>query len=145
MFQASGEKSPRLNFSGILFPLIVAILLGATSLAFGQATAGLGAISGTIRDASNSPVPDAKVVVSNPSLGLTREQTTTDGGLFAAPALVPAKGYQVSVTKAGFTAFEAKDLVVQVGETVNLNISLTVGAIAQTVDVIAAPPVDDVK
>jgi hypothetical protein len=114
--------------------------------AYGQATAGLGAISGTVLDASGSPVPDAKVIVSNTALGLNRELATTPAGIFAAPALVPEKGYQVTVEKQGFSKYDASNLVVQVGEVVNLNITLVIGSIAQQVEVTSsAPAVDDVK
>jgi hypothetical protein len=114
--------------------------------AWGQATAGLGAISGTVRDSSGSPVPAAKVVVANSSLGLTRELNTNDAGMFAAPALVPAQGYRVTVSKQGFGNYEAASLVVQVGEVLNLNVALAVGTISTQVEVAAAAPiVDDVK
>src|ERR1039457_1180869 len=61
---------------------------------FAQATAGLGAVSGTVLDASGAPVGGAKVSVANPSLGVTRELTTTDGGIFVAPALARAVCYR---------------------------------------------------
>ena len=122
----------------------VVFLLSAA--AWGQATAGLGTISGTVRDASGSAVSGAKVTVSNPSLGLVRELTTTDAGIFSAPALVPADGYKVAVSKPGFTAYESADLPLRVGETVNLNVGLTIGAVATQVEVMAeAPAVDDTK
>jgi hypothetical protein len=122
-------------------------LLVALSVAlWGQATAGLGTISGTVRDATGSAVPGAKVVVSNAALGLTRELLTTDAGIFAAPALTPAEGYSVAVTKEGFSAYQAKDLPVRVGEATNLNVALAVGTISQNVEVTAAALViDDVK
>src|SRR5258708_19655473 len=112
----------------------------------GQATAGLGSILGTVRDASGAPVPGARVVVSNPQKGINREFTTTDAGLFAAPALVPSDGYKVTVTKQGFATYEASDLVLQVGANLDLRISLKVGAVAERVEVVASAPVlDDTK
>ena len=120
---------------------LLSLLLSAA--AWCQATAGLGAISGTIRDASGSAVPSAKVVVSNTALGVTREITTTDAGIFAAPALTPARGYTVKIEKSGFAAYEATDISLQVGETVNLNVTLTVGAVTQSVDVTAAAELVD--
>ena len=79
---------------GVCVALVVFL---ASVAAWGQATAGLGAVSGTVRDASGAPVPGAKVTVVNSALGVTRELTTTDAGIFAAPALVPSEGYRVSV------------------------------------------------
>jgi hypothetical protein len=127
---------------------VTAALLGllVTLAAWGQATAGLGAISGTVRDSSGAPVPGAKVTVSNPSLGLTRDLNTTDAGVFSAPALVPSRGYRVNVTKQGFAPFDVADLAVQVGQNLDLRIAMTVGAVSTQIDVAAAAPiVDDVK
>ncbi|HEY3840994.1 MAG TPA: carboxypeptidase regulatory-like domain-containing protein, partial [Bryobacteraceae bacterium] len=113
---------------------------------WGQATAGLGGISGTVLDASGAPVPGAKVVVSNPSLGVKRDLVTTRAGDFAAPALTPEKGYQVEVNKDGFAPYQVANLQLQVGQVMNLHIALVVGAISQKVDITAeAPAVDDVK
>jgi hypothetical protein len=127
--------------------LTAATLLGfLVSAAAWSQTAGLGTISGTVHDASGSAIPGAKVVVSNTALGLTREILTTDAGLFVAPALTPAGGYKVNITKDGFAAYEAADLRLQVGETVNLTVSLAVGVVTQSVDVTAAAPiVEDTK
>src|SRR2546423_1024556 len=85
-----------------VFTLCVCALLCTASL-FAQAAAGLGAISGTVRDKSAAAVPDAKVVVSNPSLGLTRELNTNNAGTFVASSLTPGAGYQVAITKQGFS------------------------------------------
>src|ERR1051326_1508731 len=128
----------------ILFACVLACT--ASCAIWAQATAGFGNISGTVRDPSGSVIPGATVSVTNPALGLTRELTTTEGGIFAAPALVPGPGYKVTVSREGFAPFEAPDLVVQVGETVNLNITLSVGQVTQSVNIeAAAPVVDDVK
>ncbi len=61
-----------------------------TASAFAQAVAGLGAVSGTVRDATGAVVPDATVVLSNASKGIKRTMQSTDAGVFSAPALVPA-------------------------------------------------------
>ncbi len=115
-------------------------------LATAQSAAGVGSISGTVRDASGAAVPGASVEVANASKGITREMTTTEAGLFSAPGLVPASGYKVSVKKQGFAPYEVSEIVVQVGETINLNVALKVGAVAETVEVSAAAPlVDDTK
>jgi len=126
--------------------VISTLLFVCAAGAFAQVAAGLGAISGTVLDASGAPVAGAKVTVANPSLGVTRELTTTDGGIFVAPALVPNPGYKVSVSKQGFSPYGTAEFAVQVGGTVDLKITLAVGAITQTVEVVgAAPVVDDVK
>lgn len=110
--------------------------------AFAQ-VAGMGAISGTVRDASGASVPGAQVVVSNESKGIKRSVETTEAGVFAAPSLVPAAGYSVSVTKQGFSAFELKDIQVQVGQNMDLPVTLAVAGAATQIQVEAAAPLVD--
>src|SRR5271157_170030 len=130
----------------ILCTALLVVLTALTAPALAQATAAFGTVSGTVLDASGSPVPAAKVTVSNASLGLNRELTTTDGGIFVAPALAPGQGYKVSVGKEGFAPYASTEFEVHVGETVNLRVTLAVGTVTQTVEVTGmAPVVDDVK
>jgi hypothetical protein len=120
--------------------------LASSVAAYAQAVAGLGGVSGTVRDASGSSIPDATVVVSNDSRGIKRTMQTTDAGVFSAPALVPAAGYSISVNKTGFTTWEVKDFAVAVGQTVDFKIALQVGTATTQVDVTAeAPMVEDTK
>src|SRR3954466_13514168 len=102
--------------------------IGVFVLAYGGSAfaqvAGMGAISGTVRDASGAVVPDAQVVVSNEARGIKRSIRTSDAGVFAAPSLVPGPGYNVTVTKQGFNNYEVKDVPVQVGQNVDLAVAL---------------------
>lgn len=125
-----------------LIAIVIAVvcLCGNSS---GQAVAGLGAISGTVRDASGATVPDAQVVVTNDGLGVRRTIPTTDAGLFAAPSLPPAAGYSVTVTKAGFTDYKAENIQVRVGQNIDLDITMTVAGAATQVQVEATAPIVD--
>ncbi len=71
---------------------VVIIAMVFCAVGFAQSVAGLGAISGTVRDASGASVPGAQVVVANESKGIRRTLTTTEAGVFTAPSLVPAPG-----------------------------------------------------
>jgi hypothetical protein len=114
--------------------------------AYAQATAGLGSVSGTVRDASGAVIPGATVVVANDGKGIKRTMASTDAGVFAAPALVPSPGYSITVTKQGFATYEIKDFEVQVGQNVDFRVGLQVGSASTKVDVTAeAPLVEDTK
>jgi len=127
---------------GGLFVLTLVLSAGA----FAQAVAGLGAISGTVRDASGAVVPDSTVVVSNESKGIRRTMQTTDAGVFSAPALAPATGYTLTVTKQGFARWEVKDFQVQVGATQDFRVVLEVATGTTQVEVTAeASLVEDTK
>ncbi len=114
--------------------------------AFAQAVAGLAGLSGNVRDASGAAVPGATVLVTNEAKGVRRSLETNGSGLFTAPALVPAAGYQVTVSKPGFAQYQATNITLQVGENVDLNISVGVASSATQVDVSAdLAPMDDTK
>jgi hypothetical protein len=125
----------------LLLFLAAALLFCATVSA--QSVAGLGAISGTVRDASGASVPDAQVVVNNDSLGIHRNLSTSEGGLFTAPSLPPANGYSVAVTKAGFAQYKADNIQVRVGQNIELDVALAVAGGATQVQVEATAPIVD--
>ncbi len=110
---------------------------------FAQSVAGLGAISGVVRDASGATIPDAEVVVANDSKGIRRSLNTTAAGAFTAPSLIPAEGYSVIVNRQGFAQYEAKGIQVLVGQNVTLDVVLTVAGTATQVQVEATAPVVD--
>ena len=103
--------------------------------AYAQATAGLGSVSGTVRDASGAVIPGATVVVANEGKGIKRTMNTTDAAIFAAPALTPASGYSITVTKQGFATYEVKDFEILVGQNVDFKVGLQVGSATTKVDV----------
>src|ERR1035438_5536918 len=114
--------------------------------AYAPATAGLGSVSGTVRDASGAVIPSATVVVANDSKGIKRTMNSTDSGLFAAPALTPSSGYSITVTKQGFATYEVKEFEVQVGQNLDFKVNLQVGSSTTKVDVTTeAPMVEDTK
>jgi outer membrane receptor protein involved in Fe transport len=118
----------------------------AAATSYGQVAAGLAGISGVVRDASGATVPNATVIIANESKGVRRTLATNGEGLFAAPALVPADGYLVEVTASGFAKYDTQPFALEVGQNLNLNITLSVGQSATTVEVTgAAPIVEDTK
>lgn len=127
-----------------LFTFAALFLSAGTS--FGQASAGQGAISGIATDPSNAAVPGAAVVIENPGLGIRRMLTTTGGGVFNAPSLVPHDGYQLTITAPGFARFENDSITVHVGQNVSIQAKLAVQSATTQVEVKdEAPIVDQVK
>ena len=123
----------------------VLLCLGAIG-AFAQAVAGLGAITGVVKDATGATVPGAAVVVANDEKGIRRSLETNGDGIFNAPALVPSSGYKVSVNKVGFAPFEQNDVTVLIGQNVDLQIAIGVGTATTQVTVESqAPIVEDTK
>lgn len=122
--------------------LIAAIcLIALRASVSAQAIAGLGAVSGVVRDASGATVPDARVVIENPSKGIRRALTSNEAGVFSAPALVPSSGYNLTVTKEGFAVFEAKNIEILVGQNVSINPTLDVAATVTQIEVGGSAPI----
>jgi hypothetical protein len=95
---------------------------------------GLGALTGSVTDASGGAVPGAKVTVTETGTGFVRTVETGPDGLFAIPSLRPAQ-YDVVVEASGFRSFVAKSLVVQADQSATLAARMEVGALTETVSV----------
>ena len=125
---------------------IVLLPLLFTASGFAQVSGGVAGISGVVRDPSGATVPNAKVVIASEGQGMLRSITTNADGVFNAPALAPGPGYEVTVTAAGFAGYDAKGLMLQVGQNLDLQVALTVGQTSTQVNVNeAAPLVEDTK
>jgi len=124
---------------------VATLLLCVSAPIFAQ-SAGVAGIAGVVHDASGAVVPGAQVVISSASQGTVRTLSTNNDGVFTAAALTPGPGYAVSVTATGFAPYEAKDLVLQVGQNLDLKVSLNVGQTVTEVEVSAAAQlVEDTK
>ncbi len=108
--------------------------------AWSQSEAVSAQLSGTVQDQNGATVPGAKVSLSNPDVGFTREVTTADNGLYTFTLIPPGK-YELRVEKTGFNAFLQSNIVLAVGQASTLNAQLQVGNVNQTVEVTAAAPV----
>lgn len=119
------------------FPLSVAAF--AITNASGQ-TAGFGTISGNVQDPSHASIPGAKVRILNTGTSAERDTTTTSSGDYVVDFLQPGH-YEVIVSSPGFSTIDRKNLTLQVGQVLGLNIELPTGAVSANVEVNAASPV----
>ncbi len=136
-----GAQFGRRTLAGLLAGtlLLFGILLAAAP-AHGQSLAGLAALSGTVRDSTGALITDAAVEISNPNLGIDRKITTNSEGYFIASSLPPASGYEVKVTKTGFTGYSAKNVQLMVGQNITIPVQLSVAQQAESVTVSAEVP-----
>ncbi len=101
-----------------------------------QAQLTRGAITGTVRDESGAVVPGATVRATSVGTNVTRESTTDESGFYRLGALDPG-AYSIEVEKTGFTKAENRNLQVNTATEVTFDVDLTVGNVAETVDVTA--------
>lgn len=111
--------------------LFGAILLAFSINAWAQDTAN---IVGTVMDSTGAVIPNAKVTVSNPDRGFTRQLVTESTGYFSLSA-VPIGNYVVTAEAAGFQKLVRSGITLQVGQTQRIDMQLTVGQITEQVNV----------
>jgi hypothetical protein len=127
--------------------LIVLSLLALLALFAGPAfsqNAGSATITGTVTDPSGAFVPGASVTIRSTDTAIERKLETSGGGVYTAPFLQPGH-YEVQVSQTGFATVVRKELVLQVGQTLAVNVSLAVQAAQQEVTVTGAAPVVDTE
>jgi len=122
-----------------IFSGAVAVCLFAACL-FGQATDGN--LVGTITDATAAAIPGAQVKITNRATNIQTLTTSNASGEYRFNN-IPVGSYDLSVAATGFGAMMESGLAVELNKTVTVNISLQVGAVSQTLDVIEAPAAID--
>lgn len=93
-----------------------------------------GTIAGLVTDASGAVIPQATVTITNVGTSLKKTLRSDGGGHFTASAL-PSGNYIVSAEASNFAAAKSQPIVLSVGATVQVNLSLTVEAIHETVEI----------
>jgi hypothetical protein len=112
--------------------LILAALALQTAL-LGQ-SAGTGALTGTVTDATGGIVPGATVVLTSTDTNQTRTATTGVDGSYKF-SLLPPGNYRVRFSATGFKTAEVTSIAVNVTETPVLDRALEVGAQSEQVTV----------
>ncbi len=124
----------------IVSRITLALLLLAGIQSFAQLPTGT--ILGTVKDPTESVVPNAKITATNADTGATRASTTGSDGAYRFSAL-PVGNYRIEISAAGFPTAVQKGIALAVGQELVLNFTLKVGAVTETVDVTSQAPLVD--
>jgi hypothetical protein len=125
----SRKKLACLQLSFVFAALGLAFFL--TAGANGQAVNAT--LSGRVVDTSGGTIGKAAVTVTNTATGFSRSVQASDAGEYTIPAL-PAGDYTVSVVFTGFGK-QTKVITLQVGQSADLDFTLTPGSVAEKVEV----------
>ena len=108
------------------------------------AAQGVGAIGGTVSDASGAVLPGATVTLSNPrgSIGGNQETVTDARGAFQFIRLVPGV-YIVKADLAGFRSAAQENVVVNADVTARVDLKLEIGALSEGITVKGESPLLD--
>jgi hypothetical protein len=109
----------------------IAVLLALTPGAWGQDNA---TINGTVVDATGALVPNAAISLTNPATGQIRQVVSNSAGAYRFPNLGIGT-YTLATSASGFQKYTKTNIVVNVAETLEEDIALTVGSQGQTVNV----------
>ena len=121
----------------ICFHLALALLLLASSTVVAQT--GTGEVTGTVLDASQAAVSGATVTLTNVRTNIQSKATTTQSGAYVFVNLVPGL-YNVRVEAQGFKSASVTPFDVGVSQIVTRNVTLTVGALSETIEVQSTAP-----
>lgn len=116
--------------------LVSACLILGSGKVFAQSQGSTGQITGTVRDSNGSAVPGAVVKAVRAETGVERSATSSADGVYRFVLLQPG-AYRVTAEAPGFNKTELPNVVVTVGQITDANITLGVGAVAETVTVTA--------
>lgn len=109
------------------------VLLLAAQLSVAQYTSG---VEGTALDQTGSPLPNAKVLVTNEATQVTRETTTNGSGYFRASELLPGI-YRVEVQLVGFQNWVERSVQIDANQMRSVYPKLQVGEQSAHIEVSA--------
>jgi hypothetical protein len=94
-------------------------------------------LEGAVTDSSGGSVSGAKVKITAVATAQSQERTTNEHGFYRFPGIAVGL-YVVEVSRDGFKTRLIEDVELQVGETHTLDVSLTVGAVTERIEVKAS-------
>ena len=98
-----------------------------------------GSISGGVTDASGAAIAGAEVTLTNLGTSEKRSQSTGSDGFYDFVNLIPGR-YRIDAEKAGFKRIARTEVVVEVQQTVRIDLAMQVGEVTQTVEVTGETP-----
>ena len=102
-----------------------------------------GSIEGVVKDAQGGAIVGATVVAKSAS-GASVESVTDATGTYRFPSLAPGR-YEVTATLSGFAPAKVQNIDLRLGTLLTIPLTLSPGAMTETVQVVAESPLIDVK
>ena len=118
--------------------IFAALLLMVSTACFAQFSGG---IQGTVQDASEAAVPNARVTLINTDTQVTQQAVSDSAGVYRFVSLAPGP-YTLSAEAPGFTSVKVA-VTLTTAETRNVPLNMAVGAVSTNVTVTSEAPVLD--
>ena len=126
-----------LRISAVRFLGAILVLFIQISVASGQINTG--EISGVVKDTSGGVMPGATVTARHPASGTVVERVTDGEGRFFLPALRIGQ-WEVTAALSGFATQTQKGIVLEIGRTLSIELSLGVEGLSEQVVVQTTAP-----
>ena len=126
----------------LIFGVVVLASIADVNAASAQSVSS-GTIEGTVRDQSSGVIPGVTVTLASPQLQVgSLDQVTDSGGNYKFVDL-PAGTYRLKAELPGFSTFVRDNLRLTVGFNARVDLTLTLGAMEQSITVSGLSPVVD--
>jgi len=105
---------------------------------------GQSSVQGRVMDGSGAALPGVTILITHEGSGVFRQIISNADGSYFATGLVPGP-YRVEAELTGFRKYERRGLLLQVGSSLSLEITLEIGTLAENVTVTGESPIIDVR
>src|SRR5262245_31843479 len=130
------------GWSKILLALAALVALAAPAFAQGGGASSTGSISGEIKDAQGGVLPGVTVTATSPAQIGALTAVTNEAGIYRFPAVPPGE-YRLAFELAGFQSSVREGIRITLGFNAQVNVSLSVASLQETITVSGASPVID--
>ena len=126
----------RLIFA-VCFVFLLGLLMGTNAPHLAGQSAALAQVSGVVADPSGGAIAGAQVTIKQVDQQLTRTTATDTTGHFTLPNL-PVGPYELTATANGFKTYLQSGIVLQVGNSIDVKVTMALGSVSDSVSVTAA-------
>src|SRR5215813_3846541 len=119
--------------------ILALLLFPPGAAAQGQSSA----VQGHVVDDSGSAMPGVTVVVTHQGSGVFRQVVSNDDGSYFVTGILPGP-YRITAELSGFRKYERSDVLLTVGNTATIDITLGIGALEESVTVTGEAPLVDI-
>ena len=130
---SKGDDKMRKNILLVCFSML-AVLFTFSTFVNGQETRG--AIRGLVLDPNGAPIAAAKVTVTDPSRGTSVSINSNGEGFYQVNYLISGK-YRISVEATGFKKLVRENVLIEIGNTIQVDLPLEIGGAQEVVTVTA--------
>ncbi len=123
-------------WKAVFIAVLLSFSLILASAALAQNTQN-GAIRGTVFDTSHASIATAKLTLTNPSTGIRRELPVEADGTYSFDNVAPGE-YTIVAVADGFAVTTVKQIVVNVGASLQLDITMPLKTQSQSIEVTAS-------